>query len=218
MRQDGSLTPLGAARRAAGPRDAARAACPPSSLFTPATPAPHPPRAPGLVKCHTSARDDFCAADAWRHRFPDASLVPVAAAMFPQLSAWAGEEGPRWQITIGPGIARVGTKDRAKEARTHDRVSGYAEQRRRKLAEQAVLFEVTDDRAFPGRAHKHADMAATLHDHPRPDPPVRYAARDSALAAARSFPDAAVSRTGSARAGRAGILTRWRPSRFRRRR
>jgi hypothetical protein len=148
-----------------------------------------PPRdapGPGLVKCHTSAQADFCASDAWQHKFPDASLVPMAAAMFPQLPAWAGEEGPRWQVTVGPGIARVGTKDRAKEARTRERNAGYVEMRPRE-DEQVPLFRVFDGREVPGRDHKRADVAATFHDHPDRAVPVRYAAKGFCAGCAKPF-------------------------------
>jgi hypothetical protein len=70
----------------------------------------------GLVTCAKTVRDLE-----WRPRFPSPELVGIAAGQFPELAAWRGEEGPRWQITVSPGALGVGTRDRGKAERTHER-------------------------------------------------------------------------------------------------
>jgi len=103
--------------------------------------APAPAADPyGLVICAISVRDletgqvpdDLSGSTdvLWPARFPSADLVRIAADQFVPLPAWAGEEGPRWRVTVSPGAIAVGSKDLAKAARTHDREAGYSDGRK----------------------------------------------------------------------------------------
>lgn len=81
----------------------------------------------------------------WSPRFPTAELVSEAAALVPSIREESGRdavltEGPRWRLTVGPGMVSVRTKDYAKSERTHERqVTQHA-----KDIEQAVAaWQVT---------------------------------------------------------------------------
>lgn len=54
--------------------------------------------------------------------FRDRDEVMAAIASAPQtMRPWAGEEGPRWRITVSPGSIQIGTKDYAKIAASSER-------------------------------------------------------------------------------------------------
>lgn len=108
------------------------AACgPQAELSRAATPAPTavgtPPQsgtAQGLVISATTGRvPDYppTLRDIWQPRFPRADLVDFAASQYQPLPTWAGEEGPRWRISISPGAVAIGSRDLAKAERTRER-------------------------------------------------------------------------------------------------
>jgi hypothetical protein len=101
-----------------------------------AAPASAEGRTPGLVLCAISGRrltdttDDLeetavpdTAAGLWTPTFPSPELVDAAAAMLPAVHEEPGTltEGPRWELTVGPGIFAVACRDWAKRERTEER-------------------------------------------------------------------------------------------------
>lgn len=76
---------------------------------------------PGETELPTSLVDAL-----WSPSFPGVDLVHQAADLLPGLRGAAGEhseisEGPHWQISIGPGLISVRSKDYARAERTHER-------------------------------------------------------------------------------------------------
>lgn len=104
--------------------------------------------AAGLVLCDISARPG----DLWTPHFPSPDLVQAAAAMFTSTATpgasrsaasggaalaarrWEQQEGPRWRISIAPGVIEIGQRDPVR----HDR----AEERRRHAHRVAVDMAV----------------------------------------------------------------------------
>lgn len=90
--------------------------------------------AAGLVLSDISARPG----DLWTPRFPSPDLVQAAAAMFTSTATpgasksagsgaalaarrWEQQEGPRWRISIAPGVIQIGQRDPARHDRTEER-------------------------------------------------------------------------------------------------
>lgn len=75
------------------------------------------PAADGLVICAITCREapDRLSDglwDSWPTRFPSPDLVAAAAALIPRvLPSWAGQEGPRSWLEVGPGLVRLGRTD-----------------------------------------------------------------------------------------------------------
>jgi hypothetical protein len=105
-----------------------------------AAPAPAEGRPPGLVLCAISGRrlsdgtgvepDDLAdtavpdsVAGLWTPAFPSPELVDAAAAMLPAVHEEPGTltEGPRWELTVGPGVFAVACRDWARRERTEER-------------------------------------------------------------------------------------------------
>ena len=99
---------------------------------------------PGLVLCAISGRgpsdhpdtesDDLdeapvpdavpdSVAGLWTPAFPSLELVDAAAAMLPAIREEPGPlaEGPRWELTVGPGVFAVACHDWARRERTEER-------------------------------------------------------------------------------------------------
>lgn len=87
----------------------------------------------GLVTCAKTGRTqvtgglpDDLIAQIWQPAFPSTDLVSAAANLLPAIREAGGRdellrEGPRWEITIGPGVIAVGTRDYARLERTAER-------------------------------------------------------------------------------------------------
>lgn len=58
--------------------------------------------------------------------FPSLDRLAVAAGALAALPDWAGQEGPRWRITLGPGCITVGHTDLARAERTAERAQNRA--------------------------------------------------------------------------------------------
>ncbi|MCD2191463.1 rolling circle replication-associated protein [Actinomycetospora soli] len=99
-----------------------------------AAPAPAEGRVPGLVLCAISGRTPSeqhnptesvpdTVAGLWSPSFPSPELVDAAAAMLPAVREEPGTlaEGPRWELTVGPGIFAVACRDWSKRERTEER-------------------------------------------------------------------------------------------------
>ncbi|WP_018332426.1 rolling circle replication-associated protein [Actinomycetospora chiangmaiensis] len=105
-----------------------------------AAPASAEGRAPGLVLCAISGRQPTdttadldetpagtevpnTAAGLWTPAFPSPELVDAAAAILPAVREEPGTlaEGPRWELTVGPGIFQVACRDWARRERTEER-------------------------------------------------------------------------------------------------
>lgn len=58
--------------------------------------------------------------DVWRPAFPSASLVGFAASQVPAVQEPAGDlrEGPRFEVSVGPGMVAVGARDWARRDRS----------------------------------------------------------------------------------------------------
>ncbi len=106
-------------RSAGGPATSESAAAPASAAGP-----------PGLVLCAISGRDPEPTIDLpdfpdglWSPAFPSPELVDAAAALLPAIREDAGTlaEGPRWELTVGPGMFAVGTHDWARAERTEER-------------------------------------------------------------------------------------------------
>lgn len=78
---------------------------------------------PELHAAPSTDRQDWTPADLWQPSFPSSELVSTAADMLARASRWDGREGPRWHVTVGPGIVAIGSTDRAKQERTEERES-----------------------------------------------------------------------------------------------
>ena len=63
------------------------------------------------------------AAGLWTPAFPSPEMVDAAAALLPAVHEQPGTlaEGPRWELTVGPGIFQVACRDWAKRERTEER-------------------------------------------------------------------------------------------------
>lgn len=77
--------------------------------------------APGLVTCATSVRVSETAGQGPGRNFPTPDLITAAAGLFDRRPGWAGEEGPRPRITIGPGMVAMSWPDLARAERTAER-------------------------------------------------------------------------------------------------
>lgn len=105
-----------------------------------AAPAPAEGRPSGLVLCAISGRGPSDTADTepdgldetsvpdsvaglWAPAFPSPELVDAAAAMLPAIREEPGTlaEGPRWELTVGPGVFAVACRDWARRERTVER-------------------------------------------------------------------------------------------------
>ena len=96
-----------------------------------AAPAPAEGRLPGLVLCAISGREARESAPVlpddpgllWSPRFPSPELVDAAAALPPAVTEEAGTlaEGPRWELTVGPGMFAVACHDWSRRERTGER-------------------------------------------------------------------------------------------------
>jgi hypothetical protein len=78
-------------------------------------------------------------------RFPNADKLDIAAGALPAIPTWAGEEGPRWRVTVAPGCVAIGQVDLARRELTLEREQDAA----RKTADQVAQYraEYVDDRA-----------------------------------------------------------------------
>ncbi|GAA4820404.1 hypothetical protein GCM10023201_02280 [Actinomycetospora corticicola] len=87
---------------------------------------------PGLVLCAISGRTTSeqheehvpdTVAGLWSPSFPSPELVDAAASMFPAIREEPGTlaEGPRWELTVGPGIFAVACRDWSRRERTEER-------------------------------------------------------------------------------------------------
>ena len=122
-----SVAAVGAA---AGPqaRAGGRSAGGPGASDPAAAPAAAAGR-PGLVLCAISGRATESARvpdtvdGLWSPAFPSPELVDAAAALLPAVREEAGRlaEGPRWELTVGPGMFAVATRDWARVERTAER-------------------------------------------------------------------------------------------------
>ena len=105
-----------------------------------AAPAPAEGPGPGLVLCAISGRqatntapdldDETSTAEVpdtvrglWSPRFPSPEMVDAAAALLPAVVEEPGTlaEGPRWELTVGPGMFAVACRDWSKYERTGER-------------------------------------------------------------------------------------------------
>lgn len=89
--------------------------------------------APGLVLCAISGREAPDTADApdvpdtveglWTPAFPSPEMVDAAAALLPAVAEAPGTlaEGPRWELTVGPGIFAVACHDWSRRERTAEK-------------------------------------------------------------------------------------------------
>ena len=101
---------------------------------------------PGLVLCAISGRATEPARvpdtvdGLWSPAFPSPELVDAAAALLPAVREEAGRlaEGPRWELTVGPGMFAVATRDWARAERTAERQT----EARRKDVDLAVAHHL----------------------------------------------------------------------------
>jgi hypothetical protein len=99
----------------------------------------------GLVICATTGRVRAEASNPQRvTAFPTPELVGAAAALFDSRPTWAGGEGPRPLLTIGPGVLALNWPDVARRERTAER----AEEGRRRLIDQ-VAAHLADGGEMP---------------------------------------------------------------------
>lgn len=83
--------------------------------------------------------------------------VESCAARVPRtIEPWAGEEGPRWRITVAPGGLRVGTKDYAAIDRTRER----AIQRRLRDNGEVTIAEAEPEEATARRGGPRGKITA----------------------------------------------------------
>ncbi len=73
--------------------------------------------------------------------FPSPDLVAAAAGLLTPARSWTGLEGPRWRLTVGPGMVRVSSTDAARAERSHERARRHT-QARQDLATQDLLVPV----------------------------------------------------------------------------
>lgn len=127
---DPSLSSVAAVGAVAGPqaRAGGRSVCGADASGPAAAPAAAAGR-PGLVLCAISGRDPEpprppdTVEGLWSPAFPSPELVDAAAALLPAVREHSGTlaEGPRWELTVGPGMFAVGTRDWARAERTAQR-------------------------------------------------------------------------------------------------
>lgn len=102
------------------------------------------PKAPTARACHIGhsapgpapggspeATDSFTALTAWDHKFPSADLVNASTRMLPGIADGVGDlrEGPRFLITVGPGLVQVSGRDWPRRDATAERAHRVAGQR-----------------------------------------------------------------------------------------